>query len=152
MKKYISRATKSLAILTLISAVIFAVGIILIIADFSDIALQIGLTSFGSLMSIIFITCFFAEKSRALIIDANKIILPRGVDKNGKTVFQKTVIMMDEIRSVESKFNKGDKFIFGDCFFYILRLRDGTNVTVTLYSYGKKAEKEILEIIQNSIA
>ena len=58
MKKYISRATKSLAILTLISAVIFAVGIILIIADFSDIALQIGLTSFGSLMSIIFITCF----------------------------------------------------------------------------------------------
>ena len=56
-----------------------------------------------------------------------------------------------DIGSVESKFHKGDKLISDDCFFYTLRLKDGTSVTVTLYAYGKEAEKEIWETIQSSI-
>ena len=66
-------------------------------------------------------------------------------------VFQKTVIRLDEIRSVESNFHKGDKLITGDCFFYTFRLKDGTSITVTLYAYGKEAEKEILKTIKSGM-
>lgn len=93
----------------------------------------------------------FCRKKQSLIIDTDMIIFPRGVEKNGKTVFQKTIVRICEINSVVSKFHKGDKIISGDCFFYTLKLKDGTNITVTLYAYGKEAEKEILETIQGSI-
>ena len=151
MKKYISRATKYLGILTLICAVTLAAGIFLIVVDFSNIGLQVGLTVLGGLMTIIFLSCFLAEKSRCLSIDDDKIVFPGGADKNGKKVFQKTVVMMDELCAVESKLYKGDRLISGDTWFHTLKLKDGTHVTVTLYAYGKEAEKEILEIIQKSI-
>lgn len=151
MKKYTTRATKWLAKLILVSIIIFAIGIILIVVDSPNVSLQVGFTMFGGLVSVIFLACFFAEKSRALIIDVDKIIFPRGIDKNGKTVLQKTVIKFDEIKSVQSEFYKGDKIISGDCFFHILKLKDGTKVTVTLYHYGEKTEKEILEIMQRNI-
>lgn len=151
MKRYISRATKWLAILTIISAALLVTGIVFIIVNIPNIGLQIGATMLGALMSILFLSCFLAERSRALVIDADKITFPRGADRNGKIVFQKTVIQLDEICSIESKFHKGDKIISGDCFFHTLKLKDGTKVTVTLYAYGKEAEKEILETIQKNI-
>ena len=148
MKRYISRATKWFAILTFVSVAIFAMGIVFIVVNVPNVGLQIGPTMFGALMSILFLTCYLAEKSRALVIDADKITFPRGADKNGKMVFQKTVISLEEIRSVESEFHRGDGIISGDCFFHTLRLKDGTEVTVTLYAYGKEGEKEILETIR----
>lgn len=151
MKKYTTRATNWLPKLILVSIIILAIGIILIIVDSPNVSLQVGFTMFGGLVSVIFLAGFFAEKSRTLIIDADKIIFPRGIDKNGKTVFKKTVIKFAEIKSVQSEFYKGDKIISGDCFFYILKLKDGTKVTVTLYHYGKEAEKEILERMQRNI-
>ncbi len=151
MKKYTTRATNWLPKLILVSIIILAIGIILIIVDSPNVSLQVGFTMFGGLVSVIFLAGFFAEKSRTLIIDADKIIFPRGIDKNGKTVFKKTVIKFAEIKSVQSEFYKGDKIISGDCFFYILKLKDGTKVTVTLYHYGKEAEKEILERMQRNL-
>ena len=62
--------------------------------------------------------------------------------------------IMDRVKlisSVESKFHKGDKIISDDCFFYTFRLKDGTSITITLYAYGKEAEKEILETIKSSM-
>lgn len=99
-------------------------------------------------MSILFLSCFFAEKSRWLTIDADKIILPRGADHNGRMVIKRTVIKTDEIISLESKFYKGDKIFTGDCFFYTLKLKNDAKITFTLYAYGKKAEKEIVETIK----
>lgn len=150
MKKYTSRATKWLASATLISIAIFAIGIVLIAAN-ADIGLQIGVTMGGGLMSILSVACFFAERSRALIIENDRFIFPRGAEINGKTVLQKTIVMKNEIASVESEFHQGDGIISGDCFFYTLELKNGTKITITLYAYGQNAEKEILEIIQNSI-
>ena len=150
MKRYISRATKWLAGLTIVFVVIFAAGIVCIIANISNVDVQIGLTLLGAPMSILFFVCYLAEKSRALVIDENTITLPRGADKNGKMVFQKTVIRLDEIRSVDSKLHKGDGIIAGDCFFHTLKLTDGTEVTVTLYAYGKDEERKIIDIIRNS--
>ena len=89
MKKYTTRATKWLAKLILVSIIILAIGIILIIVDSPNVSLQVGFTMFGGLVSVIFLACFFAEKSRALIIDADEIIFPRGIDKNGKTSDEK---------------------------------------------------------------
>lgn len=151
MKRYISRATKWLAILAFVSVVIFAMGIISIVVNVPNVGLQIGLTMFGALMSILFLTCYLAEKNRTLVIDADKITFPRGADKNGKTVFQKTVIRLDEICSIESNFHKGDRIISGNCFFHTLKLKDGTEVTVTLYAYGKDSEKEIIETIRKNM-
>ena len=151
MKKYTSRATKWLAILSIISVAVLIAGIICILAHLSNIGLQIGLTMLGGLMSVLFLSCFFAEKSRCLIIDNETIILPRGADINGKIVFKRTVAKIDEITSVESNLYRGDGLISNDTYFHTLKLKDGTKITFTLYAYGKEAEKEILETIKSSI-
>lgn len=151
MKKYTPRAAKTFAILSIISSIMLLTGIILIIVNFPNILLKIGLTGIGGLVSIIFLGVSLADKSRYLVIDADKIIFPRGADINGKMVLKRTVIKVDEIVSVKSKFHAGDKIISEDCFFYTLKLKDGTNVTFTLYAYGKEGEKEILDFIKSKI-
>ena len=152
MKKYTSQATKWLMIVSLICGVVLLTGIIFAFAGIGNIGVLIGLILMGGLLGIIFFSCFIAEKSRALIINADQITFPRGVEINGKTVFQKTTIQTTQIRSVETKFYPGDGVIAKDTDFYTLRLKDGTSVTFTLYAYGKEAEKEILETIKSSIS
>ncbi len=151
MKKYSSRAEKWLMVVSLICGVVLLTGIIIAFAGIENIGLPIGLILMGGLLGVIFFSCFLAEKSRALVLDTDRVIFPRGAEINGRTVFQKTVVRICDIGSVESKFHKGDKIISNDCFFYMLRLKDGTSVTVTLYAYGKDAEKEIWETIKSSI-
>ena len=148
MKKYMSRATKWLAFLASISVAVLITGIAFIFAKFSNVGLQIGLTMSGGLTSVLFLSFFFAEKSRYLTIDGEKVVLPRGVDVNGKTSFQRTAINMDEIRSVESNMYKGDGIISKDTRFHTLKLKDGTTIRFTLYAYVKDAENEILETIK----
>lgn len=151
MKRYTFRATKLLAIASLACGAVLLLGIALLFAKIDNIGLPIGLILLGGLLGILFLTCFLAEKSRALMIDADQIILPRGATINGKMIFQRTVIRTCEIKSVESNLYKGDRLISKDTHFHTLKLRDGKKVTVTLYAYGKDAEKEILETIQGSI-
>ena len=151
MKKYTSRATKLLAIFAIISAVILVIGVITIIANSSNIGLQVGLTMLGGLMSVVFLSFFFAEKSRWLTINGDEIVLPKGADINGKMVFKRTVAKIDEITSVESNLYKGDGLISKDTYFHTLKLKDGTKITFTLYAYGKEAEKEIIETIKKSV-
>ena len=150
MKAYTPRAAKWLAIITCICAVALGSGITLIVAKIS--AIGGGLTLGGGLMGILFFCCFWAEKSRCLTIDANQIVLPRGADKNGKMSFQRTVINIDEIRSIEIKLREGIWWLnTQDTYFYTLKLKNGAKITFTLYAYGKNAEKEILETIKKSI-
>ena len=151
MKTYISRATKWLAILTIISVAVLIAGIICIVAHSSNVELQIGLTMLGGLMSMLFLACFFAEKSRYLTIDCEKIVLPRGADKNGKMSFHKTIINVDEIHLIKSELYKGDGIISRDTLFHTINLNDGTIIKFTLYAYGKETEKEILESIGKHI-
>ena len=152
MKKYTSQATKWLRIASLICGGVLLIGIILAFADIGNIGVPIGLMMMGGLLGIIFFNCFIAEKSRVLMIDADQITFPRGAEINGRIVFQKKTIQLKQIRSVEIKFQPGDGVIAKDTDFYTLRLKDGTRVTVTLFAYGKEAEKEILETIKSSIA
>ena len=151
MKKYTSRATKRLAILTIISVAVLIAGIICILAHSSNVGLQIGLTMSGGLMSILFLSCFLADKSRYLTIDDEKIVLPRGTNINEKTSFNRTIINTNEIRSIKSELHKGDGIIAKDTLFYTLTLNDGTRIMFTLYAYGKDAEDEILAAIKQLI-
>ena len=151
MKKYTSQATKWLMIVSLICSVVLLTGIIFAFAGIGNIGLPIGLIMMGGSLGIIFFSCFIADKSRALIINADQITFPRGAEINGKTVFQKTTIQTTKNRSVETKFYPGDGVIAKDTNLYTLRLKDGTSVTFTLYAYGKEAEKEIWETIKSSI-
>ena len=150
MKRYKSCATKWLAILTIISVAVLIAGIICILARSSNVGLQVGLTMYGGLMSILFLSCFFAEKSRYLTIDDEKIVLP-GTIINEKTSFRRTIINTNEIRSIKSELYKGDGIISKDTFFHTLKLNDGTRIKFTLYAYGKDAEDEILAAIKKLI-
>lgn len=152
MKKYTPRAAKVLMIAALTCGAVLLIGMIFVFASIGNIGLSLGLILLGGLLGILFFTCFLAENSRALIIDTDKVIFPRGAEKNGITVFQRTIVRICDISSVESQLRKGDKLVSGDCFFYTLRLKDGTSITVTLYAYGKEIEKEILETIKSGLA
>ena len=90
----------------------------------------------------------FAEKSRYLTIDDEKIVLPRGANINEKTSFSRTIININEIRSIKSELHKGDGIVAKDTLFHTLTLNDGTRIKFTLYAYGKVAEDEILVTIQ----
>lgn len=151
MKTYISRATKWLALLSAISTGLLAAGITLSALDLRNVPLQILLIMGGGLMSILFVSCYFAEKSRALVMDSEKILFPRGVLRNGKMVFRKLAVRWEEIRAVESNLQRGDGIVAKSCYFHTLKLKDGTVLTVTLFAYGSEAEKEILETIRAHI-
>ena len=151
MKKYTSRAAKWLAILTIISVAVLIAGIICILSHSSNVGLQIGLTMLGGLMSILFLSCFLADKSRYLTIDDEKIVLPRGANINEKTSFNRIIINTNEIRSIKSELHKGDGIIVKDTLFHTLKLNDGTKIMFTLYDYGKDAEDEILAAIKKLI-
>ena len=146
MKKYFSRATMCLGIIALLCGVALLVGSILAFVNTS--MASIVMIALGGVFGILFLICFLAEKSRALIIDTEKIIFPRGADKNGKIVFQKTTVKLCDINSVDTKLYKGDGIISKDTSFHTINLKDGTTITVTLYAYGKEAENEILETIK----
>ncbi len=151
MKKYISSSTKILGIVTFITVVMLITGIVLIFVDFQKFSLQLFFTLVGGMLSLIFLPCYLAEISRALVIDVDKITFPKGAQKNGKISLKKTVVKFEEISSIKSDFYKGDRVISKDCFLHKLKLKDGTEITVALYHYGKEAEKEILKIIQKNI-
>ena len=85
MKKYISGSTKILGIITLITAVMFITGIVLTVIDFENLSLQLFFTLIGGMLSLIFLPCYLAERSRVLVIDADKITFPKGEQRNGKT-------------------------------------------------------------------
>ena len=151
MKKYTSRAAKWLAILTIISVAVLIAGIICILSHSSNVGLQIGLTMLGGLMSILFLSCFLADKSRYLTIDDEKIVLPRGANINEKTSFNRIIINTNEIRSIKSELHKGDGIVAKDTLFHTLTLDNGTRIMFTLYAYGKDAEDEILAAIKKLI-
>ena len=151
MKKYTSRATKWLAILAIVSVTVLIVGVICILAHSSNVGLQVGPTMLGALMSILFFSCFFAEKSRYLTIDNEKVMLPRGAVINEKMSFRKAVININEIHSIKSELYKGDGIISKDTLFHTIKLNNDTTINFTLYAYGKEAEIEILESIRKHI-
>ena len=148
MKKYISKATKPLLFVTVICCALLVIGMILAFIEIPNNGLSIGLIFTGGLLGILFLACYFAEKSRSLIIDVDKIVFPKGAEIDGKVSFQKTVIAASDIRSIEKSLLKGDGLIAKDTKSYTLRLVDGKRVTVTLYAYGKQAETEIEEAIK----
>lgn len=135
-----------LGIVALLCGVALLVGSILAFVNTSMVS--IVMIALGGVFGILFLICFLAEKSRALIIDTEKIIFPRGAVKNGKIVFQKTTVKLCDINSVDTKLYKGDGIISKDTSFHTINLKDGTTITVTLYAYGKEAENEILETIK----
>ena len=110
MKKYVSRATMWLGIIALLCGLALLVGIILAFVNIS--MTSIVMIALGGMFGILFFSCFLAEKSRALIIDTEKIIFPRGADKNGKMVFQKTTVKLCDIHSVDTKLYKGDGILY----------------------------------------
>ena len=151
MKRYDSQAIKYMAILSFISIVTLIAGVVLVVANVSNTGLKIGLIAAGGSLSILFIGCYLAERSRYLIIDDAIIDLPRGAILNGKMVFKRIAIDIDDISSIESKLLKGDRIVTKNGHFYSLRMKDKSIITFTLYAYGKKSETDIVTTIRERI-
>lgn len=149
MKKYFPFKIKWLIIIASVCFLTLFIAI-LSIRDFSLINLALSIAVSGGATSIIVLVLLFYLKSRSLIIDSEKIIFHRGTIINGKTVFQKAVISLDEITSIKSKLHKGEA-LSKDTYFHTLKLTNGSEITFTLYEYGEKAEKEVIELIRNRI-
>lgn len=148
MKAYRSPSSKWFAIAAIICGMMLLIGIIFALAKVENVGLPIGFILSGGMLGILFLCCYLADKSRVLIINTDKISLPRGAQINGKLVFRKTVIKISEIKFVEKNLYKGDGVYSQDTYFYTLGLTDGKNVTVTLYSFGKQAEQEIWDTLK----
>ena len=63
MKRYASRATKLLAIATLICGAVVLIGIILAFAGVENIWLPICFILLGGLLGVIFLACFLPKKA-----------------------------------------------------------------------------------------
>jgi hypothetical protein len=165
MKKYNSSDTKIVAVIAAVGVCMLIAGIILTIAKIPLLALKVIFIVFGLFFSGMFIPSFFAEKSRYLIIDEEKIDFPRGCSIEGKCNSKRTVVRFDEIRSVKTKFYEGDRYpvfvdviltLIGllpreDTYFYTLNLKDNTQIEVNCIRHYGKSEKEIFETICQSI-
>ncbi len=143
MKKYYSASLKKIATVT---ALCLAISVILMFVK------ELDSLFFIIWMDILCFIVYFAEKSRYLIIDHEKVLFPRGVG-NGKKFFQRTTVKFCDIQSFESKLIKQDDIFLGtgEYFDHTLTLKDGTILSVYLYSYGKEAEMEIVETICGNI-
>ena len=150
MKKYVSRATKWLGMIALLCGVVLLVGIIFAFVEMP--MTSIAMIALGSVFGVLFLSCFLAEKSRGLIVDTESIVFPRGTNQNGMMVLKKITVKFCDIDFVDIKLRKGDGFVSKDTSFYTLNLKGGTKITVTLYAYGKEAEKDILEMIKKNMS
>ena len=163
MKKYNSSDTKIVAVIAAVGVCMLIAGIILTIAKIPLLALKVIFIVFGLFFSGMFIPGFFAEKSRYLIIDEEKIDFPRGCSIEGKCNSKRTVVRFDEIRSVKTKFYEGDTVFvsvilmlfgmpsMGDTYFYTLNLKDNRQIEVNCIRHYGKFEKEIFETICQSV-
>lgn len=149
MKKYSSRSSKWLGLITLICAVIVILGILFSIFDFSSSFWPVGLILFGGILGFLFLVFFLADMLYFLKIDSDQIDFNRGIRKNGTFTYKRVKIKPSEISSVERYLSKGDGIFVLDTFFYTLKLKDGTKLEFTLFNYGKKAEEEIFETLES---
>jgi hypothetical protein len=149
MKKYHSASLKKIATVTALCLAATLISVILMFEkefDFFFLAL------FFIWMDFLCFIAYFAEKSRYLTIDHEKVLFPRGVG-NGRKFFQRTMVKFCDIQSFESKLIKQDDIFLGtgEYFHHTLTLKDGTILSVYLYAYGKEAETEIVETICGNI-
>ena len=157
MKKYTPIATKWLAAISLICGAMVVVGIVLGFMESGDSDVVLLLISMGTMLGIIVFPVFLASRTRYLLIDEKTIILPRGTAVNGKvTLGKRTVIQRKDILSLSSQYYRAPLILkiladHADQTYHTITLKDGTSIRFQLSEYGKKAEKEILAIIRQSI-
>ena len=150
MKKY-SPFTMNFVFVICILAFLIIFTMSIFIVGFSLYSVTLGIIAGSAFASLILLFCRFYLRSSTLIIDEEKITLPRGADINGKTAFSNTTIMLNEIHTIESRLLKGIIGFSKDTYFHTITLNNGTKITITLFAYGIR-EKEILEVLQNKIA
>ncbi len=152
MKKYVANYLKWIGVLSLISILVFAIGIVLFLFSELSYEIPLSLTFVGGIFGFFLTMAYFSQKSRVLTLDEEKVVLPRGAYINEKLSFSKTSIKKSGICCVERTFFKGDKIISEDTYFYTVKLKDGTKVTFPLYEYGKKAEEEIFGLLKGYVS
>lgn len=154
MRKFYRPSANIFAILSVVTAICLIVGIVLLISSSNQIGLAIGLTMGSVFPFFLFITLFFFDYFSYLQIDETKIIFPRcrrTITNNGKRTlfFKKLEVHIQDIVKIDKRYYKGDHIISKDATFYIFKLKNGDYFEETLFSYGKKQEEEINDILKD---
>lgn len=147
MKKYLPKITFPFGVLALICLTCFVVGIAVNAVGYSTqltsvLALVGGIT--GSFLLMIFLLVL----NSPVLIYRDRVVFSTAVRKNGKSVSGRTVIKFDDIEFIDHKFIEGDHYITDDCYCHLLKLKDGTEITVFLNSYGRRKEDEIMSTVE----
>ena len=108
----------------------------------SVLALVGGIT--GSFLLMIFLLVL----NSPVLIYRDRVVFSTAVRKNRKSVSGRTVIKFDDIEFIDHKFIEGDHYITDDCYCHLLKLKDGTEITVFLNSYGRRKEDEIMSTVE----
>ena len=103
----------------------------------------------GIPFGVLFATAFIASSMSYLLIDDEKISFP--ITRSPKLKFKRNEVLFSEIKCLEIRHVDGDGIITKDTNFYKFKLKSGISFKETLFSYGKKQEKEIVAILKQKV-
>ncbi len=155
MRKYESTALPLMRALALFCLASLVIALALTVLDWGSASIKGLFWFFGGMGVMLFIPCYFAEKSRYLLIDSEKItltfgsmrLLPNG---KGKLMTKRLTLPFCEISHIDVEFYEVQTLHAKPTNFYVFTLKNGERYRVTLYSYGKEAVKEILGILREN--
>lgn len=147
MKKYLPKITFPLGVLTLICLTCFVVGIAVNAVGYSTQLMSV-LALVGGITGSFLLMIFLLVLNSPVLIYRDRVVFSTAVRKNGKSVSGRTVIKFDDIEFIDHKFIEGDHYITDDCYCHLLKLKDGTEITVFLNSYGRRKEDEIMSTVE----
>ncbi len=155
MKKYYTKSSPITGIVALLFLILLIIGIILTVFRLSTLSVSIFLCGFCGYMSILFCSLFFADRSRYLVVDEEKIDLPRGVmaildEKKTKLQMKRTKLLFSDIETVHVEFYKADNIMAKSTKFYVFSMKNGQKYRAVLYEYGTEHMREILNMMRKN--
>ncbi len=146
MKKYTQSATRSSKVCFLICLFAVLAGVLLACFAPDRFELILLLLGLGIPLGFLSLTVYIACRSVPLLLEEEAIVFP--ITRAPKLRFKRNRVRYDEIKRIERHFYKGDGLISGDTNFYRFVLKNGITFTETFFSYGKRQEQEIVDILK----
>lgn len=149
MKKYTQPATNIFLSLTIICIVMIVAGAVTFFMAPEQLNLILFFWGIGIPFGTLFVCIWLACAYTCIMIGNESIILP--VTRVPRLSFKRNQLNFSDIKCVEIIFRKGDGIISKDTNMYKFVLNNGSSFTETFFSYGKKQEQEIVNILKSKV-
>lgn len=157
MKKYYRPTSRIFACLSAVMLIIFICGIIMLALNYEHEDAIIGVIILAFLLLVLFLMVSIIEYTNCITISYTQVSFSRNtrtIMNDGiirRTPYKKLTIAFVDIESVSKRYAHGDKIISNDTIIYVFTLKNGDTFEELLYHYGKKNEKEIIDIIEERV-